>query len=108
MEQPANKPTIYYALIHSPGKNWEPILSFTQQSGIEGHANYMSTFLESKKLVQGGPFLDNTGGMMIFNVSKEEANSIANADPCVISGILNVSVKPWLLALSSKLRSSKI
>lgn len=102
MEQQDNKPTIYQVLFHSPGIKWVDSLSFQEQSGVKEHVNYMATFLQSKKLVEGGPFLDNSGGMMIFNGTIEEAEKIANADPAVKSGLLKVTVRPWMVVMSTK------
>lgn len=96
------KPAVYYVLFHSPGEKWVDTLSFREQPGVKEHVSYMSSFLESKKLVEGGPFLDNSGGMMIFNTTKEEAEKIAKEDPAVKSGLLKVSVKPWMMGMSSK------
>jgi uncharacterized protein YciI len=102
MQQQDEKPTIYYVLFHSPGAKWVNNLSFQQQPGVMDHVNYMASFLESKKLVEGGPFLDNSGGMMVFSGTKEEAEKIANADPAVKAGLLKVTVKPWMVAMSTK------
>jgi uncharacterized protein YciI len=63
----------------------------------------MSGFADKGRLVMGGPFLDNSGGMAIFDVATlEEARAIAEADPTVKSGLLTVTVKPWLAALARK------
>jgi uncharacterized protein YciI len=94
--------TIYYVLFHSPGEKWVDSLSFRDQPGVADHVGYMRSFLESKKLVEGGPFLDNSGGMMVFNVGKEEAEKIAHDDPAVKSGLLKVIVRPWMPAFSSR------
>ena len=103
--QPADNnssPTFFFVLIHSPGEKWVDSLSFNEQPGIMNHVNYMRGFFENKKLVLGGPFLDNSGGMMICNVeTMEEAEKIANDDPEVKGGILNVKVKKWYVAMSN-------
>ena len=101
MEQQKNKPTIYHVLFHSPGAKWTAGVSFQQQPGVMEHVNYMASFIESKKLVEGGPFLDNSGGMMVFSGTKEEAEKIANDDPAVKGGLLKVTVKPWMVAMST-------
>lgn len=96
------KPQVYYVLFHSPGEKWVDTLQFNQQPGVMEHVQYMATFLESRKLVMGGPFLDNSGGMMIYMCEKkEDAEKIANEDPSVKKGLLKVQVKPWLAAMSS-------
>jgi uncharacterized protein YciI len=102
MQQGDDKPTIYYVLFHSPGAKWVSGVSFQEQPGVMEHVKYMAGFVESKKLVEGVPFLDNSGGMMVFNGTKEEAEKIANADPAVKAGLLKVTVKPWMVAMSSK------
>ena len=102
MEQPVNAPTVYHVLFHSPGEKWVESLPFQQQPGVMAHVSYTAAFLENNKLVEGGPFLDHSGGMMVFSGSKEEAEEIANADPAVKNGLLKVIVRPWLVAMSTK------
>ncbi len=102
MEQQDKKPTIYQVLFHSPGEKWIDSLSFQKQPGVIEHVNYMATFLQSKKLVEGGPFLDNSGGMMVLSGTTEEAEKIANEDPAVKSGLLKVTVRPWMVVMSTK------
>ncbi|MBL7960430.1 hypothetical protein JNL27_09360 [bacterium] len=101
MKQQKNKP-VYHVIFHTPGPKWVDSLSFQEQPGIVEHINYMATILESKRLVEGGPFLDNSGGMMVFDGSKDEAEKVANADPAVKAGLLKFKVKPWLVAMSRK------
>jgi len=52
-------------------------------------------------LERGGPFIDSSGGMMVFapGVDRTLADQIAQADPAVKSGLLVVEVRPWLAAL---------
>lgn len=62
----------------------------------------MMGFLETGHMQLGGPFLDDTGGMMVMRAaSREEAEGFANADPCVKNGLLNVQVKPWMAVFES-------
>lgn len=94
-------PLILYVLIHTPCENWVDSLSFREQHGVKDHIDYMSAFLDNKKLLLGGPFLDNSGGMMICKVeSSDEAEKIANDDPAVKNGLLKVEVKKWYAAMS--------
>jgi uncharacterized protein YciI len=95
-------PNIYYVLFHSPGEKWVDSLSFQEQPGVEEHVGYMASFLESGRLAIGGPFLDNSGGMMVFRAeNQEEAETTANADPAVKKGLLKVTVKPWFAAMTT-------
>lgn len=88
--------------MHSPGDNWVQGVSFREQPGVMEHVQYMASFIESRKLVIGGPFLDNTGGMMVMQAdTQEEAERIANADPTVVNKLLKVTVKPWMAAMKT-------
>lgn len=102
MQPGDDKPTIYYVLFHTPGAKWVSGVSFQEQPGVMDHVKYMASFMQDKKLVEGGPFLDNSGGMMVFNGTREEAEKIANADPAVKAGLLKVTVRPWMVAMSTK------
>lgn len=98
-----NQSSLYYVLFHSPGDKWLKEISFREQPGIMEHVQYMSSFLKDKTLLIGGPFPDDTGGMMIIRAeSKEAAESIAFRDPAVKNELLKVSVRPWIAALKSE------
>ena len=63
----------------------------------------MSQFQEYGQMVIGGPFLDDSGGMMILEIdSQEAAETIATADSSVQNGLLNVTVRPGMLYLSAE------
>jgi uncharacterized protein len=96
------EPQIYYVLFHTPGPTWKDGTDFREQPGVLDHVNYMAGFMENNMLAIGGPFLDNTGGMMVLKAdSQEEAESIANADPSVHAGLLKVTVKPWYVPMET-------
>ncbi|MBI5949055.1 MAG: hypothetical protein HY875_13025 [Chloroflexi bacterium] len=62
----------------------------------------MKEQLEKGNLVLGGPFLDNSGGMMVLRAaSLEAARTIASGDPAVRRRLLQVTVKPWLLVMDA-------
>lgn len=95
-------PPVYYVLFHSPGPQWNGDFSFREQPGIEAHVGYMAGLLERGLLVMGGPYLDDSGGMMVSRASSlEEAESLAREDPGVRSGLLRVEVKAWYVPLAS-------
>lgn len=74
-----------------------------EQAGVMDHAGYLAELAAHGKLMLGGPFLDDTGGMVLLAVeSEEEALRIAAEDPGVISGLLRVEVRPWLPAVRSR------
>jgi len=97
------QPSIYFVLFHSPGPQWVHSLSFREQPGVMEHVAYMAAFAENGTLLLGGPFLDNSGGMMILKAeTMEEAEKIANDDPTVKSGLLNVQVRQWMAAMKGE------
>lgn len=101
MAQTSQKPQIYFVIFHTPGPHWDKAKTFKQQPDVMKHVGYMSQFLESKKLVMGGPFLDDSGGMMVLEAKDiKEAQRIAQDDPTVKSGLLVANVKPWMIAMS--------
>lgn len=97
------KPPVYFVLFHTPGEKWAANVSFREQPGVMEHVQYMAGFVQSNRLVMGGPFLDDSGGMMVMKAeSLEEAERLAHADPSVQEGLLKVSVKPWMAAMRSQ------
>ncbi len=62
------EPIIFYVVMHSPGKTWKPGTAFQEQPGVMAHVEYMSGLLEAGTLAFGGPFLDDSGGMALFQV----------------------------------------
>jgi len=100
IQQEKNDRVVYSVIIHSPGHKWVDSLSFRDQPGIEMHVNYMAALLKDNKLVLGGPFLDNSGGMVIYDGGLEEAEMDAYNDPGVKNGLLSVKVKPWMVVMS--------
>jgi len=98
----AGQPPMYFVLVHSPGPKWQEGLSFQEQPGVDEHVRYMGELFERGLMVMGGPFLDNSGGMMISRTDTlEAALRLARSDPAVRSGLLNVKVHPWLVPMRS-------
>ena len=102
MAQDPATPPVYFVLCHSPGAKWDANRSFQEQPGIGEHVAYMAGLLKKGLIVMGGPFLDNSGGMMVSRFGTiEEARKAADDDPGVKAGLLNVVVRPWMVPMSS-------
>jgi uncharacterized protein YciI len=72
---------------------------------VREHVQHYLKFHEEGKLALGGPFLSqDAGGMMVAtkNVSPEELDTFAAADPAVQSGLLLYEVRPWLTAMEHR------
>jgi uncharacterized protein YciI len=97
------KPHVRYVIIHTPGPNWVMGVDLGDQDGVEDHVRHYRTIHEAGKLELGGPFLTtDTGGMMIpvSSLGEDEVRQIAQSDPAVASGLLEVEVRPWYVAMS--------
>ena len=98
----SNAPQIFCAIIHTPGPNWQSGTPYREQPGVGEHVAYMRQQLENGMLLIGGPFLDDSGGMMVCShADMAKATELAEADPAVKSGLLKAEVKPWMLPMVS-------
>ena len=65
MSSAQGQPPLRYVVIHKPGPKWQPGVDFRKQPGVRDHVQHYMKLNDAKKLAFGGPFLDNSGGMMI-------------------------------------------
>lgn len=86
-------------LRHRPGRAWKEGVPFREQPGVEHHVEYMRSLDQRGVMVLGGPFLDGTGGMVVLEASIDEARQLANEDPSLELGLLEVDVRPWVTAM---------
>src|SRR5688572_6004522 len=101
MSNPA-PPSIRHVVFHRPGPKWQYGLDFREQDGVREHVEHYLKFHQQGKLELGGPFLiQDAGGMMVAtkDVSRDELESFAAADPAVQSGLLLYEIRPWLTAM---------
>jgi uncharacterized protein YciI len=91
-------PPMRFVVFHSPGPNWQYGVDFREQPGVIDHVMHYRGLFEQGKLEIGGPFLvPDAGGMMVTtsDVSREEIESFASADPAVQAGLLQYEIRPW-------------
>jgi uncharacterized protein YciI len=101
MADAPSPPPVFFVIVQTPGPRWQLDRPFHEQHGIIEHVEYLANYLDQGKLVMGGPFLDDAGGIVVLRTRNiEEAESIAQHDPAVRSGVLIAHVRPWLLVLS--------
>lgn len=97
----ASRP-IRYVVFHRPGPKWQSGVDFREQDGVGEHVQHYLKLHRQGKLELGGPFLlQDAGGMMITtqDVSQEEIETFATADPAIRSGLLTYEVRPWMTAM---------
>ena len=67
----------------------------------DAHLNYLATLHESGQLLAAGPLPGEPGrtfrGLNIFGTGPEEARALAEQDPAVRAGWLELAVLPWLV-----------
>ncbi|MFD1706602.1 YciI family protein [Siminovitchia sediminis] len=63
---------------------------------LKDHIEYLNKQIEKGKILAKGPFLDHSGGLIIFGVkSMEEAQQIADHDPAAIHQTREFILKEW-------------
>jgi uncharacterized protein YciI len=95
---------VRFVILHRPGSAWERGVDFREQPGVRDHVEHYRQIHEKGLLQMGGPFLTpDSGGMMIpvAGISEEEARRMAESDPAVRAGLLEVEVRPWTVAMKS-------
>jgi uncharacterized protein len=96
---PLKLTTVYLGFL-SRGKKWTPEKTPATQQLQEAHLANINRLAALKKLVVAGPFGDdgNLRGIFVFRVATlEEARSLAETDPAVQAGRLEIDMHPWLV-----------
>jgi len=94
--------SIRYVVLHKPGSKWQYGVDYREQPGVGEHVQHYLKFHEQGKLELGGPFLlPDMGGMMVTtkDISRDEIEAFAAADPAVQSGLLVFEIRPWMTAM---------
>lgn len=81
------------------------VIFYSGAAWVSGKPNWEQELIAHRKylvkeagdrLIAAGPFMDQTGGLVIVEVNKlEEAITIAESDPAVAGGKFNYVVRPW-------------
>jgi uncharacterized protein YciI len=66
------------------------------------HREYLQTLLDEGKLVESGPFTDDSGALLIYEVEDlAAAEAQLSNDPYTPSGIIaNATIKEWNVVIS--------
>lgn len=63
---------------------------------LEAHLEYLICLHKSGQVVMGGPFEDDSGGLVLLTVDDlSEAKQLIARDPAIVAGILKVEVHAW-------------
>ncbi|SDY66166.1 YciI family protein [Tindallia californiensis] len=63
---------------------------------LDEHKAYLKKYLDNGKIYAKGPFLDHSGGLIIYKVQdEEEAYAIAKEDPVIKYQSRKMILKEW-------------
>jgi|SRR6516162_2234437 len=85
-----------YVVLLRRGPRWVQNKSVTEQPLLE-HGRYLNEQMSKGLLQLAGPFLDDSGGLILFNATDEvEVRAITARDPGIANQILEVeSIRPF-------------
>lgn len=95
-------PLCQYVVVLKPGPKWIQGRSVLEQPLLE-HGRYLQGLMNQGALQLAGPFLDNTGGLILLNVTDEsQARQIVEHDPGVLAQILQPEmIRPFQSAFDA-------
>lgn len=83
------------AILYTRGPNWDRGRPLSGQP-LQAHVAYLKQLHVCGQLSMGGPFTDETGGLVILTVdSVDQAEQLIAHDPAVVGGILFATVHAW-------------
>lgn len=92
--------TLYVAL-YAPGPAFDPA-GAAQESLRRDHVAYQHSHFHAGRLVMGGPWVGESGGMALFRVgSISEVEAIVAGDPAIQAGIYTVTVHEYRAVLNA-------
>ena|SRR5579859_8193131 len=84
-----------FAIFYIQGPAWVQGKSIYEQPA-EDHDKWALDLLEANKLLLAGPFSDDSGGLVVLEVSDEaEAQDLFAHDPGLLSGVFRATLHPW-------------
>ena len=68
------------------------------------HREYLRELISKDKLVIAGPMVDNSGGLIVYNVEDEaEVEAIIKADPFYKCGVFQTwTIRPWKIVMANR------
>jgi len=97
--QPAAK---QFVVLQKRGPKWVAGKPAGEQA-LGNHGRYLQEQMTKGTLQLAGPFLDDSGGLIVYNARDEaQARAIVEHDPGVMDGILAVEwIRPFYLAFDA-------
>ena len=84
-----------FAVIYKPGRAWLRGKPVSEQP-LKEHVEYALSLHERGELIMGGPFADNSGGLVLLEVDGiDKARGLVSEDPAVVKEVLTAEVYEW-------------
>ena len=95
-------PSKQYVVLLKRGPKWLAGKPAAEQA-LGKHGRYLQEQMTKGALQLAGPFLDDSGGLVLYNARDEvEVRAISEHDPGVVEGILAVeSIRPFYVAFDA-------
>ena len=85
-------------MIYKPGPRWVADRRFHEQDGVMHHRDFLAERHAAGDLVAGGPFLDDSGGIAIYETeSTEKLQQMLSSDRSIERGLLVYEAHPCAL-----------
>jgi uncharacterized protein YciI len=93
-----------YVVISSAGPNRDSSKGTREQPFWDEHAAFIDRLVADGFILMGGPFVDEGGSLLIFNVDDEnEVRAKLKDDPWSTHGILKLeSIKRWQIFIDQR------
>jgi len=63
---------------------------------LDVHIDFLNKNIEAGNIYAKGPFMDHTGGLVIYKMDTyEKAKTLAESDPVIIEGTRKMTFKQW-------------
>jgi len=67
---------------------------------LKEHIDYLNAHIATGQIYAKGPFMDHSGGLVIYHTAtEEEARNIAENDPAIRKGTRKIQFKHWKASL---------
>jgi len=87
-----------FTVIYKPGPRWIAGRRFHEQEGVSGHRDFLAERHAAGDLLVGGPFLDDTGGIAIYEASTdEELIALLQQDKTITGRLMTYELHPCAL-----------
>lgn len=89
-----------FVIEYDPGPEWEEGKPVFEQD-LQAHGGYMFGLQEEGTLLLGGPYLDDTGGLVLMLADDlDAAKEVLASDPAIEEGVFSGEVHPYYPAFN--------